>query len=49
MHARFKDSEPDGITSGLFEPNSVDQVSTGTAAPKDPGLWTARLTLRMNF
>lgn len=45
-HARFKDSESDGITTGSYVPNSVDQVATGTITLKDFGPWSTSLTER---
>ncbi|WP_243655587.1 TonB-dependent receptor [Roseateles saccharophilus] len=45
-HARFKDNESDGITTGPFVPNSVDRVFTGTVTLKDLGPWTVSLTER---
>lgn len=45
-HARFKDNESDGITTGPFVPNSVDRVFTGTVTLKDVGPWTVSLTER---
>jgi len=45
-HARFNNAYTDGITTGSYVPNSVDEVATGTITFKNWAPWTISFTER---